>query len=195
MGRHRSSLRDLGWGVSNSPNPWKQGSAKRVVRTLDYSNAEVDEQTIAPAEVPAGGSAGIRHTNCYFLLHLKGLHIERELPLLVFFRGTRATRLIDPSARTPSSTDPPLAPCAQRSCSRRRRLARGTLSRSTKLYTPLYNIVHNTCLFRNSRRHLLPRSRSRSHSRSRSRSVSPSYQALRARVGAHDGRSSRPRRP
>ena len=58
MGRHRSTLRELGWGVSNaSPNPWKQGSAKRVVRTLDYSNAEVDEQTIAPAEVPAGGSA------------------------------------------------------------------------------------------------------------------------------------------
>ena len=43
MGRHRSTLRELGWGVSNSPNPWKQGSAKRVVRTLDYSNVEVDD--------------------------------------------------------------------------------------------------------------------------------------------------------
>ena len=48
MGRHRSTLRDLGWGVSNSPNPWKQGSAKRVVRTLDYSQADMDE---VPLEV------------------------------------------------------------------------------------------------------------------------------------------------
>ena len=47
MGRHRSSLRDLGWGVSNSPNPWKQGSAKRVVRTLDYSQAELDVENVA----------------------------------------------------------------------------------------------------------------------------------------------------
>ena len=43
MGRHRSTLRELGWGISNSPNPWKQGSAKRVVRTLDYSAADIDE--------------------------------------------------------------------------------------------------------------------------------------------------------
>ena len=63
MGRHRSTLRDLGWGTSNSPNPWKQGSAKRVVRTLDYSQAEVDdalpvpEEVLVPAEAPrpAGG--------------------------------------------------------------------------------------------------------------------------------------------
>jgi chromosome segregation ATPase len=48
MGRHRSTLRELGWGLSNSPNPWKQGSAKRVVRTLDYSAAEVDEATAEP---------------------------------------------------------------------------------------------------------------------------------------------------
>ena len=50
MGRHKSSLRELGWGVSNSPNPWKQGSAKRVVRTLDYSNVECEaEKEIRPA--------------------------------------------------------------------------------------------------------------------------------------------------
>ena len=48
MGRHRSTLRELGWGVSNSPNPWKQGSAKRVVRTLDYSQAEIDEPVTEP---------------------------------------------------------------------------------------------------------------------------------------------------
>ena len=53
MGRHRSTLRELGWGVSNSPNPWKQGSAKRVVRTLDYSQAELDE----PAAVDAAAAS------------------------------------------------------------------------------------------------------------------------------------------
>ena len=42
MGRHKSSLRELGWAASNSPNPWKHGSAKRVVRTLDYSNIECE---------------------------------------------------------------------------------------------------------------------------------------------------------
>ena len=54
MGRHRSTLRDLGWGASNSPNPWKQGSAKRVVRALDYSNIELDEpgQSAPPAAHP-----------------------------------------------------------------------------------------------------------------------------------------------
>ena len=57
MGRHKSSLRELGWGVSNSPNPWKQGSAKRVVRTLDYSNVdcEVEKEirpTVAEPAVP-----------------------------------------------------------------------------------------------------------------------------------------------
>ena len=53
MGRHRSSLRDLGWNVSNSPNPWKQGSAKRVVRTLDYSAAEVvDDVPTEPLAEP-----------------------------------------------------------------------------------------------------------------------------------------------
>ena len=33
-GRHRSSLRDLGLSGANSPNPYKHGSAKRVVRVL-----------------------------------------------------------------------------------------------------------------------------------------------------------------
>ncbi|EOD28250.1 hypothetical protein EMIHUDRAFT_254110, partial [Emiliania huxleyi CCMP1516] len=42
MGRHRSTLRDLGWSAGNSPNPWKHGSAKRVVRALDYGSIEVD---------------------------------------------------------------------------------------------------------------------------------------------------------
>lgn len=42
MGRHKSSLRELGWSAGNSPNPWKQGSAKRVVRALDYSSVECD---------------------------------------------------------------------------------------------------------------------------------------------------------
>lgn len=55
MGRHRSTLRELGWGISNSPNPWKQGSAKRVVRTLDYSQAELDDEQ-APAVEAVGGS-------------------------------------------------------------------------------------------------------------------------------------------
>lgn len=50
MGRHRGAFRDLGWGVSNSPNPWKQGSAKRVVRALDLSNVQ-------DAEPPAAESA------------------------------------------------------------------------------------------------------------------------------------------
>ena len=50
MGRHRSTLRELGWGVSNSPNPWKQGSAKRVVRTLDYSQAEVVDESSSAAQ-------------------------------------------------------------------------------------------------------------------------------------------------
>lgn len=49
MGRHRSTLRELGWGISNSPNPFKQGSAKRVVRTLDYSAAENEEPTVLPS--------------------------------------------------------------------------------------------------------------------------------------------------
>ncbi|KOO32391.1 fha domain containing protein [Chrysochromulina tobinii] len=71
MGRHRSTLRDLGWGTSNSPNPWKQGSAKRVVRTLDYSQAEVDdalpvpEEVLVPAEAPrpaAGLTAAFEQT-------------------------------------------------------------------------------------------------------------------------------------
>ena len=71
MGRHRSTLRDLGWGTSNSPNPWKQGSAKRVVRTLDYSQAEVDdalpvpEEVLVPAEAPrpaAGFTAAFEQT-------------------------------------------------------------------------------------------------------------------------------------
>ncbi|KAL1507667.1 hypothetical protein AB1Y20_007283 [Prymnesium parvum] len=59
MGRHKSSLRELGWSAANSsPNPWKQGSAKRVVRTLDYSNVEcepvrVTKETSAPAPAPA----------------------------------------------------------------------------------------------------------------------------------------------
>jgi hypothetical protein len=53
MGRHRSSLRDLGWGVSNSPNPWKQGSAKRVVRGIDFSNVQED----APEPAAAGAQA------------------------------------------------------------------------------------------------------------------------------------------
>jgi hypothetical protein len=57
MGRHRSTLRDLGWGVSNSPNPWKQGSAKRVVRTLDYSQAELDEVTVEPVAEPSAAAA------------------------------------------------------------------------------------------------------------------------------------------
>ena len=51
MGRHRGAFRDLGWGVSNSPNPWKQGSAKRVVRALDLSNVQ-DADPPAP-EPPA----------------------------------------------------------------------------------------------------------------------------------------------
>ena len=42
-------MRDLGWGISNSPNPWKQGSAKRVVRALDYSNVHEDAAEVAPA--------------------------------------------------------------------------------------------------------------------------------------------------
>ena len=49
MGRHRSTLRELGWGASNSPNPWKQGSAKRVVRTLDYSNVDIEADAAAEA--------------------------------------------------------------------------------------------------------------------------------------------------
>lgn len=49
MGRHRSTLRDLGWSSSNSPNPWKQGSAKRVVRALDYSTVENEEARNAEA--------------------------------------------------------------------------------------------------------------------------------------------------
>jgi len=53
MGRHRSTLRDLGWAANNSPNPWKQGSAKRVVRALDYSNVELDEPPIKSAPAPA----------------------------------------------------------------------------------------------------------------------------------------------
>ena len=58
MGRHRSSLRDLGWGVSNSPNPWKQGSAKRVVRALDMSNVhDVAEPAPEPATVPAAAGS------------------------------------------------------------------------------------------------------------------------------------------
>ncbi|KAL3893845.1 MAG: hypothetical protein SGPRY_013978, partial [Prymnesium sp.] len=53
MGRHKSTLRDLGWSACNSPNPWKQGSAKRVVRTLDYSHVEVDPaKDRAPPEAP-----------------------------------------------------------------------------------------------------------------------------------------------
>ena len=55
MGRHRSTLRELGWGVSNSPNPWKQGSAKRVVRTLDYSQAEIEDPPPA-AEPPTASN-------------------------------------------------------------------------------------------------------------------------------------------
>lgn len=59
MGRHRSTMRELGWGASNSPNPWKQGSAKRVVRTLDYSNVEVDgSENQAPAGADAAGGGG-----------------------------------------------------------------------------------------------------------------------------------------
>ena len=55
MGRHRSTLRELGWGATNnSPNPWKQGSAKRVVRTLDYSQAEIDEP--GAIEAPSGSA-------------------------------------------------------------------------------------------------------------------------------------------
>ena len=54
MGRHRSSLRDLGWGVSNSPNPWKQGSAKRVVRTKDGAH-DLDAEGKAPIFAPGSG--------------------------------------------------------------------------------------------------------------------------------------------
>lgn len=54
MGRHRSTLRDLGWAASNSPNPWKQGSAKRVVRTLDFQ-AEADECAPASSAANHGG--------------------------------------------------------------------------------------------------------------------------------------------
>ena len=53
MGRHRSTLRDLGWGAANSPNPWKHGSAKRVVRALDYGNIEVEPPKLAAEEVVA----------------------------------------------------------------------------------------------------------------------------------------------
>ena len=59
MGRHRSTLRELGWGVSNSPNPWKQGSAKRVVRTLDYSAAEVDDPPVAEPLPDSQQAAGL----------------------------------------------------------------------------------------------------------------------------------------
>ena len=56
MGRHKSSLRELGWAANNSPNPWKQGSAKRVVRTLDYSNVDCEstkERTVVEPAAPA----------------------------------------------------------------------------------------------------------------------------------------------
>ena len=56
MGRHRSTLRELGWGASNSPNPWKQGSAKRVVRTLDYSQAEDDAAVDKAADAHGAGA-------------------------------------------------------------------------------------------------------------------------------------------
>ena len=67
MGRHRSTLRELGWGVSNSPNPWKQGSAKRVVRTLDYSQAELDDLTALVSQqitlgLPSGTSIDVMVT-------------------------------------------------------------------------------------------------------------------------------------
>ena len=46
MGRHRSTLASL----TNSPNPWKHGSAKRVVRALDYSNVDVEKEAAAKGE-------------------------------------------------------------------------------------------------------------------------------------------------
>eukprot|EP00962_Isochrysis_galbana_P057456 scaffold29823_cov129-Isochrysis_galbana.AAC.5 len=63
MGRHRSTLRDLGWATSNSPNPWKLGSAKRIVRALDYGSIDVEEQgpcvdRPAAASVQRGAAAG-----------------------------------------------------------------------------------------------------------------------------------------
>ena len=60
MGRHRSSLRDLGWNVNNSPNPWKQGSAKRVVRTLDYSAADVVDDVPTEPLVESHAAPGLQ---------------------------------------------------------------------------------------------------------------------------------------
>ena len=51
-------MRDLGWGISNSPNPWKQGSAKRVVRALDYSNVHEDAAEAAPAPAAQAWEGG-----------------------------------------------------------------------------------------------------------------------------------------
>jgi len=45
----------MGWGASNSPNPWKHGSAKRVVRALDYGPIDVEEQK--PVEAPLAAVA------------------------------------------------------------------------------------------------------------------------------------------
>ncbi|EOD12931.1 hypothetical protein EMIHUDRAFT_213184 [Emiliania huxleyi CCMP1516] len=55
MGRHRSTLRDLGWSAGNSPNPWKHGSAKRVVRALDYGSIEVDAYAHSAPDDARGG--------------------------------------------------------------------------------------------------------------------------------------------
>ncbi len=57
MGRHRSTLKELGLGANNSPNPWKHGSAKRVVRALDYGTAEPPPPKPIPQAPPPPPSA------------------------------------------------------------------------------------------------------------------------------------------
>jgi hypothetical protein len=54
-GRYRSRLR-IGWGISNSPNPWKQGSAKLAVRKLEFTQAELDQVVFEPAEPKSAAS-------------------------------------------------------------------------------------------------------------------------------------------
>ena len=64
MGRHRSTLRDLGWSAGNSPNPWKHGSAKRVVRALDYGSIEADAYAHSAPDDARGGKHDARLAAC-----------------------------------------------------------------------------------------------------------------------------------
>ena len=60
MGRHRTAMGNLGWDARNSPNPWKQGSAKRVVRTLDYSAAEIEDVPTEPLMEARNAPSGLQ---------------------------------------------------------------------------------------------------------------------------------------